>query len=141
MARKEKPAAPSVADEEAAIIGVWVHSSWVRLIRFEKGEYGTSAYLLNEEGNDILDYSLEDRGRKRVLLEEWYETDGDHQNPLYEDQLRGDRLELKLLPDASPVYSEACELKVRSNPEGTWYRVRINKDARTGGGMEAFQSS
>lgn len=129
MSREAKSSVPSVKDDEAALVGVWIDSNEARLVRFTKGEYGPEAYLLNHHGYDNLDFALEDRSGKRVLVEEYTNTDGDQRNPLYEYRLRGDRLELELLPGAAPVYGEARELKVRGNLAGTWYRVRINKDA------------
>src|SRR5262249_32448394 len=123
------PPAGSAADDKLALVGVWISSDEVRLIRFTNTEDRVWAYLLNGEGNDYLDFDLEESGGKRGRV-------GDHRrglelrNPLYESQLGGDRLELKLLPGAASVYGEDRELRVRGNLEGTWFRVRIPKEGQ-----------
>lgn len=131
-AKKALNATPSVADDRHALIGTWIREDNVGLLRVTKGKQGESAYILSGHGAVSLDFGLVDRDSIRVLAEEFNDTDGDHLNPLYEYQLRGDRLELKLLPGAAAKYGERPSLKVLDSLAGTWFRVRIDKGADPG---------
>jgi hypothetical protein len=110
MAKKAPAARPSLAEDEAALIGSWIHDEENRLLHFKRGEHGFWAYVLSGDGYASLDLGLEDLGDRRVLVEEAYDTDGDRKNPLYEYRLRDDRLELERLPGRQP-----CSRRARSS--------------------------
>lgn len=122
MAKKAPLAEPSVADDEAALVGTWIHEEENRLFRVRMGEYGLGAFILSAKSTS-LDFALEDRDGRRVLVEEYTDTDGDHKNPLYEYRLRGDRLELSLLPGAAAKFAESADRSILDDLGGTWFRA------------------
>jgi hypothetical protein len=130
VARKPPAPAPSVAEDQLALLGFWMSSDESRLLRVKEDWIGV--YVLGSDSrNTSLTYDLEERAGKRVLVE-YYGASLELKNPLYEYQLRGDRLELEPLPGATAQYGEDAEREVLNDLGGTWFRVRVNRDAQPG---------
>jgi hypothetical protein len=116
---------PSPAEDEAALVGTWIHESELALLRFHI-QSGFVAFVVSDKRFPH-DFAVEDRDGQRVLSEAYYDFDGDRTNPLYAYQLRGDRLHLELLPNAAAQFAEDEYRRILEDLGGTWYRVRINK--------------
>lgn len=116
---------PTLADDEATMLGTWVHEQENALLRIQKTD-GLWAYVLKREDVHLAFCLEESDGERRVVQET---MEGDERNPLYAYRLAGDRLELSLLPGAAARFDLPEKLAILDDLAGTWHRVRIPNGA------------